>query len=398
MTNKLLLTVLSITLILSCKDSKVDVSTSYYSNVECIEYDFDDSPDVILDTIVDRYWAVPLETNDQNLIGRIDKMLFRDSLIIIADYSIAKSVFIFNNSGKYLSKIHRLGNGRGEYLSMRDVCLTKDGNLSILDNYKNKIVTYSLNGKFISDKTIDFKFRDFEYINEDTLAYNVSMCIINKKKIINQSECVVGDINSNLAYAFGNDYSYKNDNPNSNATKSQELYYFNGDVYCTPNSDNYIYQLTTNGPVAKYLLKTKPESLLSFADLINSSKTKRADELYSSNTFFNSDFLELKDMSLIRFLDKGYPTPIIIYNHRDKIAYNVANYSQNPIFSLFSSFPQGVFDDKTVVFTKTASYLKSIEQEGIITPKAIHDYIFSSISVDSNPVLFFFKFRDDDNK
>ena len=144
MTNKLLLTVLSITLILSCKDSKVDVSTSYYSNVECIEYDFDDSPDVILDTIVDRYWAVPLETNDQNLIGRIDKMLFRDSLIIIADYSIAKSVFIFNNSGKYLSKIHRLGNGRGEYLSMRDVCLTKDGNLSILDNYKNKIVTYSL--------------------------------------------------------------------------------------------------------------------------------------------------------------------------------------------------------------------------------------------------------------
>jgi hypothetical protein len=98
--------------------------------------------------------AVPiiLETTQNSLIGEmIDELYVMDSILIIGDFSGAKSVFIFNREGKFSHKIGRTGQGPGEYVSIDDFCVdTVSKIIYILDRASNRIHRYEIySGKHI---------------------------------------------------------------------------------------------------------------------------------------------------------------------------------------------------------------------------------------------------------
>lgn len=48
---------------------------------------------------------VKLEKTDQSVIGKIDKLLLADDRIIVVDFKITESVFIFDSTGRFINKI-----------------------------------------------------------------------------------------------------------------------------------------------------------------------------------------------------------------------------------------------------------------------------------------------------
>ena len=52
---------------------------------------------------------IPLELTDNSLIGKIDKMLFRNNYFYILDKSANIGVFVFNENGKFIKVLNRTG-------------------------------------------------------------------------------------------------------------------------------------------------------------------------------------------------------------------------------------------------------------------------------------------------
>lgn len=102
--------------------------------------------------VEDSVLIVPLETKDDCLIGKVTKLIYQNNLIYIAD-NLSKSVFVFDLSGRLVSKIHSVGNGPGEYANISYFTVHGTG-MIILDHYIRRLFFYNASGEFIRDKDI----------------------------------------------------------------------------------------------------------------------------------------------------------------------------------------------------------------------------------------------------
>ncbi|MDR2085829.1 MAG: 6-bladed beta-propeller [Dysgonamonadaceae bacterium] len=97
---------------------------------------------------------IVLETTNDNLISLIDKILFFKSHIYILD-SKQGSIFIFDDKGKYLSKIDRRGEGPDEYITADDFVIDQLNNqIQIYDGTSGHIINYSYSGEFLDKKKV----------------------------------------------------------------------------------------------------------------------------------------------------------------------------------------------------------------------------------------------------
>jgi hypothetical protein len=64
-----------------------------------------------LSSLINVIKLIPLETNKDCLIGKIDKVIFSNNRIYVLDKRRARGVFIFDGQGKFVNKI--VPNGKG---------------------------------------------------------------------------------------------------------------------------------------------------------------------------------------------------------------------------------------------------------------------------------------------
>ncbi|GHT23632.1 hypothetical protein FACS189430_07210 [Bacteroidia bacterium] len=129
-------------------DSEADKVIYFDSGKSIKKYD--------LENILDgSFRIVPLETNDDCLISKIDKIEIRNNSIYILDL-LAKSVFSFDMNGKYTGKIYALGHGPGEYANLVSMTVT-DTSILIIDNFTLKQIEYSLSTKKVISEEHIFK-------------------------------------------------------------------------------------------------------------------------------------------------------------------------------------------------------------------------------------------------
>jgi hypothetical protein len=78
---------------ISCKDAQKKTSEASFLKMVINQKAIN-----VLDfnKVIDDYSIIPLESNDQCLIGNIDKVIFSDDQIFILDKNIAKTVFVFD--------------------------------------------------------------------------------------------------------------------------------------------------------------------------------------------------------------------------------------------------------------------------------------------------------------
>lgn len=122
-------------------------------NVKDCEKDMDISD--MFDTSFFR--IIPLETTPECLIGgEIRQIFYRDGRVYVVE-KMAKGVFVFDDNGKFISKIQSLGQGPEEYLNIKAVSITDD-KILILDDFGRKVLIYDLNCNYLGKLSLRSKF------------------------------------------------------------------------------------------------------------------------------------------------------------------------------------------------------------------------------------------------
>ena len=122
---------------------------------------------------------IPLETNEQSLIGNTDFQAISDKYIIIGDMKYFQ-IIIFDRQGKFIRCINKRGQGPGEYTSFYafDVDFDKE-EIFIMTLYPRQTMwVYSFEGNFLREfkydvnkKKLDIK-RLNNYNDDYLIAYN----------------------------------------------------------------------------------------------------------------------------------------------------------------------------------------------------------------------------------
>lgn len=166
--NKIVLLLLIVCVVLSCKSDKasqfedkdlmeiyIDLSkdhSDFYDISKDIEQDFD---------------IIALETNDDCLISHIRKVLYVNDLYYILDDKGA-SVFIFNNDGTFMSKLDRKGLGPDEYINIASF-IVKDKDIWIYDDMTKRLLCYDSAFDKKEEIKIDIPTFDMAIIKDDIL-------------------------------------------------------------------------------------------------------------------------------------------------------------------------------------------------------------------------------------
>lgn len=128
---------------------------------------------VNLSEIAESIEYIPLETNDESLVGTPGRGLFYESglVYLLEAKSGSDALKIFNKNGSFVRQISRCGRGPQEYESISYLQIeSKTGNL-LVQSYGNKIVEYSSEGKFI--RNVELKNK-----NKYTISRLIGLCKI----------------------------------------------------------------------------------------------------------------------------------------------------------------------------------------------------------------------------
>ena len=128
-----------------------------------IKINLDDSRhSMSLSAIASGVSYLPLEFNDSCVIGNIGDLKYVNDHYFVLDKQ-TKSVYIFNEKGKYISRLCHTGKGPGEYINPATIAVNrKDTSIDILDPLQRKIITYAFNGKFLRETFVgNTIIRDF---------------------------------------------------------------------------------------------------------------------------------------------------------------------------------------------------------------------------------------------
>lgn len=104
----------------------------------------------IYPAVVRGYDVIPLEQTDECILTGIKKIVKIDTSYIVFD-NYNGLIVRFGKNGKYLNRIGLKGRASSEYLRVDTFVIGEDGNVLILDGSQDKILTYTPDGKFVSE-------------------------------------------------------------------------------------------------------------------------------------------------------------------------------------------------------------------------------------------------------
>lgn len=108
---------------------------------------------------------VPLETRDDCLIGRIDVVKKRANRYYVKSQS---SLYIFDEGGKFLSKINNVGQGPGEYKAICDFDADAE---QVYLLAPDKLMYYGLDGKLRKEVAVELAWGTIRRIKGGFLGY-----------------------------------------------------------------------------------------------------------------------------------------------------------------------------------------------------------------------------------
>jgi hypothetical protein len=369
----------------SCTKAKVHFAEDNISAEEEIIIDAKNSKQLTFDSLIQTMNFIKLETTEDNLIGKISQILFTDSLIIIVDGRLSRSIQVFAIDGAFKYRIGAIGAGPDEYINLTNVCLVPQANqLSVLDGPQKKILYYTLEGKYVSSERTPFMLYYFEYLESGSKAFEVSNM---RDPMVGQyKNCplIVTDIKNNILYGACHDYSSEK----FNFTMNRPLRKIQKDVYFSPNFTNNIFLVQDTSVTAKYHINIKENGM----PPLNSDITNELFEEYCKKYFyFNGDFIELADYTYVNILTP-WGNQCAVYSHEKRETYLSLGSGNHPFYTFLNDSPKARFKENTIVIDVDAYDL--ITQKEYLYKggkfKVLLDSLFENITEDSNPVLFFY--------
>lgn len=207
-----------------------------------IYVDLDSEEKVSIFDIFSKIETIPLETNDECLIGSIDKLILYDSMYYLLDTK-QNCVFIFSQDGKFIQNMKRVGRGPGEYLYVYDFVINEYNNtIELLDCF-GKLVIFNLNGSHKESINLPHPpaaYHKLMLLNQDTILFFTNS----------------DNVNTNLLYAYSRSSHkiikefYKKSHSRINSM--QPLFSWNDTVYLSMPIENTIYQIQNTQETPAY--------------------------------------------------------------------------------------------------------------------------------------------------
>ena len=102
-----------------------------------------------LSAFIDTIEVIPLASDNNGVVlTNPQKLLLYENNYYILDNN---RLLCFGASGKFIRFIGERGHGHGEYINIATFVVFND-TIKLLDSFKNTLITYTLNGEFVSEK------------------------------------------------------------------------------------------------------------------------------------------------------------------------------------------------------------------------------------------------------
>ena len=343
--------------------------------------------------IFDTVSYIQLPTDDEFLIGSIDKIIHKDSFVIILDKTITHSVFILNEEDGTTLKIHKLGSGPGDYVAASDVIYKEESReLGIYCKMRNVLLYYDLNGNFIREEKVPYhaeKIRCFEDGYAFFADYGIdaklrkmkrppNLFLVKNDKILSQADYFNRNINKTIVWTSHPDFSEIDKNKYS----------------INPDHSNYIYHVTPDSIYAAYHLDFGQYN-------IDSRYWKQAEkrgakflsvEDYSDNLGLCNIYPVLEDADFIFFnykqKKKRYTA---FYSKRTKTLINADNFL-NDMDQITAFYPMKLQDGKIYCLLNAEDI--NTAWEYLSENQLLPPDILENVEDYDNPVIVIFTLKD----
>jgi hypothetical protein len=153
-------------LFVACSSNRNETSSSPNQQIH-----LDLTDDVQLSDSLE-FTFIPLETNEQCLIGVVRQVEIRDGKIYILDLK-QMALFVFDMEGKFLTRIGNRGEGPGEYITPMSFDFDLSANMIVVNDIEKKALLYfGLDDyRFNYAKTLPGHYSSFSILSNHSISF-----------------------------------------------------------------------------------------------------------------------------------------------------------------------------------------------------------------------------------
>jgi hypothetical protein len=354
------------------------------------------------DSIINSYYYVPLQTTENCLIGKVDKIMFSKDRIYILD-QMTKSIFVYEMNGVFVYKINKFGRGPAEYDNIMDFDIDSTNNqiIALCTNFRKLIFYDAESGHFIKEHKLEFSPLSFMKTGQNSYLFD---CKIKLNQYMGNNILIVTD----TLYNIQNGYFPRNNNISIEPTPFSR---FSNNIYYCSNYNDTIYKYQNDTLYKKYYvdfgdrkldLTSLPEELYTAKGVLGSkiisflSYDKFSKYMSTKDIAYQiTSILETDSFVRFQFIYKG-----MVYNALfDKTTQKVKTYlglRQNKeicidfIKTAYKNSFVGVVNSDILIDVLTTYKKKSFKNYEDIRKKA---RLPDTISKNDNPVLIFVNYK-----
>jgi len=343
---------------------------------------------------------VSLESNNDLLITNPNEILFNDKYFVT--YS-KTDVVVFTRKGDFYSRINSIGKGPGEYEYIIDLYVDfKKEEITFIDFYNQKILEYTLDGRFIQEIYLGFYVDAFSKIDDAKwVLYCTQACdktnyylnIFDKKKEKIVSKWFPMRLNDLKYLNFWNNTSFFTSENNINFVINpyDTVYEIQGDDVDV----RYVFNYGDHNIPHSFYKNSKIQDVIEFSQLAMRNK-------YAYNW---DEFYDTKDLLFFTFKYEG-KYHRAIYNKTKKtttVIYKLANDLLINGYSFYQEkwiWPKGVYKNE-IAFAMDALNFKDIlnvqkesmasnEWDDLMYKNENLKKIYQGITLINNPVIIIY--------
>ncbi|MCR5695498.1 MAG: 6-bladed beta-propeller [Marinilabiliaceae bacterium] len=385
----------------SCSPTESSSPNIIDSTAEIIDIPHFDEGDIYIQSneFLDTIYFVPLETNDNSIVGYIDKIQVVGDTIYVLDIRNTKSLKRFTINGKYIDQIGNLGRGPGEYLQPTNFWVDEK-DIIISDCYQNKVIFFTLDGSFIKEVLTPFNIHQLARIDDNEFIINIY-----KDKKIKDFSLIVTDSTfqeskKELYYRPLDKYVLFSNALSLSKNKDGIFYFDNvGDSISKINKHG--------GAVAKYIFKFNTHSQ---GDIFKKKAQNEQNQLSDAQKYLTlgSSLLQTDDF-VFADLFKEKSLYHLVYSKRSKTSKIFTSFSLDetnplviPCWPPIATTKNNTFISRVDAFFITDYWCKNLDPENLkknkIDPNAPSvrqcKELCSLLKAEDNPVVIFFKIKD----
>lgn len=360
-----------------------------------IPANFDKSDPFFLSDIIDKVWYVKLETTKESLIRYIDKVIPYKNNFFILDV-FGKSLLQFNSKGRFIRKIGSIGKGPGEYMNPISFIIDSGKEEILLhDDKLNKMIYYSLDGSFLNEKKLNYRFMEFEKLGTNKYIISIDRKINFHLNDVKNYKLILA---SSDWHILGRAFEYEAEKKNGIASAIQAITKYKDSLIYNPSFSYDIYSITQNGIDRKYSIdvgnKKLPDDFdrnLSIEDFIKKYNSANSDIMYIGKPFFETEdhlitTLNYKKRNIPMYYSKNSHKVICGLQYKDDM---LEDFGIIYPIAINGNVLIGKVNASTIITCKEAYKKHSLQSRLSAEKRAFME----SIKENDNPVLSFFTIK-----